>query len=152
MYKEFEIRGFDFTTLGKVRFLSGDPEIPGRTSALDILLMRAQQSGDADLLRYLVKDLGLTSTIGGFGISKCIAGDGRSLGGQLSTQEADLAKYECASCEVIGATKQCGGCKMVRYCSKDCSRRHWKTGGHKAECKELQRRAALTSTGAAGPS
>jgi tetratricopeptide (TPR) repeat protein len=31
---------------------------------------------------------------------------------------------------------QCGGCKVARYCGKDCAKKHWKSG-HKLECKRL---------------
>lgn len=30
----------------------------------------------------------------------------------------------------------CGGCRCVRYCSKECQEEHWKEGGHKGVCKE----------------
>lgn len=30
----------------------------------------------------------------------------------------------------------CGGCKAVYYCSKDCQKRHWRTG-HKIKCKRV---------------
>jgi hypothetical protein len=28
----------------------------------------------------------------------------------------------------------CGGCLGARYCSRACQKKHWKHGGHKAEC------------------
>ena len=32
---------------------------------------------------------------------------------------------------------RCGHCKVTRYCSKQCQRRAWKTGGHSKECRVL---------------
>ncbi|XP_058113861.1 ubiquitin carboxyl-terminal hydrolase 18-like isoform X2 [Magnolia sinica] len=35
------------------------------------------------------------------------------------------------------ASKQCSGCKAIRYCSPTCQSKHWKAD-HKLECKELR--------------
>ncbi len=44
----------------------------------------------------------------------------------------DLWK-ECASCgRTVRGTKVCSRCKRVRYCSKDCQRRHWRE--HRVHC------------------
>ncbi len=32
--------------------------------------------------------------------------------------------------------KQCGGCRAVRYCGKDCQGAHWREG-HRAQCKAM---------------
>ncbi len=37
--------------------------------------------------------------------------------------------------------KQCGGCRVVRYCGADCQRAHWREG-HREQCKELALGAA----------
>eukprot|EP00035_Acanthoeca_spectabilis_P014481 m.277571 g.277571 ORF g.277571 m.277571 type:complete len:382 (-) comp16149_c0_seq7:9-1154(-) len=64
----------------------------------------------------------------------------------------------CAVCRVPAA-HTCGGCHQVTYCSADHQRQHWKSGGHKAKCAELKRRADevagkatanSTATGSAG--
>ncbi|KAI2636137.1 SET domain-containing protein [Xylaria nigripes] len=42
----------------------------------------------------------------------------------------------------IGPTqpvRACVGCRTVAYCSLECQRLDWKTGGHKAECKVFKR-------------
>ena len=41
----------------------------------------------------------------------------------------------CANteCGVSGATKRCGACSDVFYCSADCQKKHW-SSGHKREC------------------
>jgi hypothetical protein len=52
------------------------------------------------------------------------------------------------SCAVCGSTAGrggakllgCGGCKAVRYCSKECQLQHWKHGGHKDNCKNMRRK------------
>lgn len=43
------------------------------------------------------------------------------------------------ACAVCGnsTTKQCSGCKRVRYCSETCQSSHWKSG-HKTKCKDFQ--------------
>ncbi|KAG2373471.1 hypothetical protein C9374_012078 [Naegleria lovaniensis] len=40
----------------------------------------------------------------------------------------------CAACGKPNATKRCGGCHGVVYCSKECQVAHWKT--HKVDCKK----------------
>ncbi|VDB84332.1 unnamed protein product [Peniophora sp. CBMAI 1063] len=36
------------------------------------------------------------------------------------------------------ATRACGGCGEVRYCSRECQQKGWKQGGHKLRCKRLK--------------
>ncbi len=40
-------------------------------------------------------------------------------------------------CEDALPFKQCGGCRAVRYCGKDCQGAHWREV-HKSECKALR--------------
>jgi len=43
-------------------------------------------------------------------------------------------------------------CKLVCYCTKECQVAHWKTGGHKAECKKsAAAQAAATPSSPASP-
>lgn len=62
----------------------------------------------------------------------------QGFGDEVFPPRAGLSKYRCVACEVVGATNVCYFCKVPRYCSKECQRRHWKVGGHKQECKEFQ--------------
>ena len=39
----------------------------------------------------------------------------------------------CALCHKPAATKRCGRCRAVVYCSRDCQARHWKSA-HKLTC------------------
>jgi hypothetical protein len=39
----------------------------------------------------------------------------------------------CGSCQTSSTNAHCGRCKIVRYCSKECQRKHWKE--HKLTCK-----------------
>jgi len=41
----------------------------------------------------------------------------------------------CASCASSGASRQCGRCKSVAYCNRDCQKAHWK--GHKRDCARI---------------
>ena len=41
----------------------------------------------------------------------------------------------CANCGEVNTKSLCGGCKLVRYCSKDCQKADWKKN-HKKLCAE----------------
>jgi hypothetical protein len=88
---------------------------------------------------------------------------GDSLPGQLSAFGAAVAAalpvgWACnnAACTnlaklselqlVRGKAKVCGGCKLVRMCSAECQRQHWKAG-HKLVCKKLAAAAAKATPG-----
>ena len=49
----------------------------------------------------------------------------------------------CAACGTPKATRRplniCTRCRTVRYCNRDCQMTHWKEGGHKRDCKRLQK-------------
>jgi hypothetical protein len=59
--------------------------------------------------------------------------------------------HACACCHkaaVAGKKLQkCAGCKAVRYCSSECQAQHWKTGGHRQQCKRLAAIAAGSGGG-----
>lgn len=45
------------------------------------------------------------------------------------------------SCQRLAPTtllKRCSGCKVMRYCGAACQKRHWKLGGHRKGCKDIQ--------------
>eukprot|EP00040_Diaphanoeca_grandis_P014018 m.70926 g.70926 ORF g.70926 m.70926 type:complete len:312 (-) comp24287_c0_seq1:155-1090(-) len=46
---------------------------------------------------------------------------------------------ECSNCgkRPMGL-KVCGRCQQTRYCSVECQKIHWKKGGHKVACAQLQ--------------
>jgi hypothetical protein len=51
----------------------------------------------------------------------------------------------CALCSKTGSAgslKVCSRCKTARYCSAACQKDAWQ--GHKKECKQLSKRAAIT--------
>ena len=51
----------------------------------------------------------------------------------------DAVTSMCCSCGDEGENLQtCSRCKCAFYCSKDCQRSHWKSGGHKIKCKQIQ--------------
>ena len=73
-----------------------------------------------------------------------IAQNGREvLLGVIERQKRHAKLFECMQCKKrLSSGKKrlvCGACRAVVYCSKDCQRKHWKTGGHKQECKNLQK-------------
>lgn len=175
LFKILQGWGYDFTSLAELEDeLHGDaataggeastrPGNFGRVTFADTLITSVRASKDAGFLRYVVKNLGLASAAEKVKAVEDLVdsrgtyvqllmkfshrlgddGPGDSLG--TAPQGTDLTKYECAACRAVCWTMSCTGCKVTRYCSAGCSRKHWKTGGHKKACKELQRRAAQTS-------
>ena len=63
------------------------------------------------------------------------------------SEEDPTPHYDkCAQC-TQSASQQCTRCKIVKYCTRDCQRRHWKAC-HKASCeqaREISLRQALTT-------
>lgn len=155
LYKVLQNRDFDFSRLVEAKV---DPKAPGGMCFSDVLLATAQKSGDAAFIRYIVRDLGLASTAPRLDNSKGFVNRKLPITELLAITQPEVAlvKYECMACDALGATKVCTGCRVARYCSKDCSRMHWKTGGHKEDCKEMQRHkaaiASLESPEASAPS
>lgn len=51
----------------------------------------------------------------------------------------DEEKKMCWHCLTAGnnSYKLCGGCRMARYCSKECQLKDWREGSHKGACKSL---------------
>eukprot|EP00984_Skeletonema_dohrnii_P002815 scaffold963_cov103-Skeletonema_dohrnii-CCMP3373.AAC.5 len=52
--------------------------------------------------------------------------------------------YRCAACTKPNATSRCGKCKVVKYCSRDCQAKHWKSG-HKKCCQKAVENCTLRS-------
>jgi hypothetical protein len=53
--------------------------------------------------------------------------------------EEELEKGQvCGDCGSPDALRVCYGCNEVYYCARACQKNHWKRGGHKLECAELQ--------------
>ena len=50
----------------------------------------------------------------------------------------------CAACTKPNATSRCGKCKVVKYCSRDCQAKHWKSG-HKKCCQKAAENCTLRS-------
>lgn len=150
--KVLETRGLDFRSLKGIPADDMDTGVSfGRDSLslADILLSNARRIGDADLVSYIVKGLGVVSTVGHLEVAKDVVGlmgpiPGYPVGTE-EVQDAVLAKHNCAACEAVSATKTCGRCKVARYCSAACQKRHWNSGGHKTECS-----LSLSGAGSAG--
>ena len=53
----------------------------------------------------------------------------------------DTRGTRCACCGIVASVvKQfnlCAACKVVHYCSRECQKKHWKTGGHKEVCQKV---------------
>jgi len=47
---------------------------------------------------------------------------------------AGIDRRECANCGEAHNLKACDGCRLVRYCSSQCQRAHWRVG-HKPLCR-----------------
>lgn len=143
---------------------------PYRKTLADVMLTNALQSGDAVFLRYLVNDLGLVSTTGQMEFTKDFVDpeltspsrqallhdvaheqdNNSSTSAQGPGAAAVSTEYACAVCEAVRAAKICGSCKVTRYCSSECQGKHWRNGGHKEECKFIQRRAKESLSAVAG--
>jgi hypothetical protein len=54
----------------------------------------------------------------------------------------NLAKL--SELQLVRGKAKCGGCKLVRLCSAECQRQHWKAG-HKLVCKKLAAAAAAAA-------
>lgn len=44
---------------------------------------------------------------------------------------------QCQKIEDKTKFKKCGGCQSQLYCSRECQAKHWKFGGHRQICKEM---------------
>ena len=131
--------------LGAGGFLSGVMKLTG-------LKARPELNGqcvrvglyDPEKGRYCVTTL-LGDNNGGDGSATTLAVRGANL---IEIDEDDAAERSeptaipgtCPACGKEGAKSQCAGCNSVQYCNRDCQVAHWKTGGHKKECKKLAER------------
>jgi hypothetical protein len=56
---------------------------------------------------------------------------------EVPEEREAAARKRCAVCGIpLADVKQCGGCRKVAYCSRECQRKHWPQ--HKEECRRLQ--------------
>jgi hypothetical protein len=61
---------------------------------------------------------------------------------KMGKASANLTEGEmCANCYVLENTLderllKCGQCRLIKYCSRECQREHWKKA-HKKQCKKL---------------
>merc|ERR1712039_62538 len=64
---------------------------------------------------------------------------------QMTKNSGSLLCYYCACSAQEACLTLCGGCKQVRYCSRDCQRNDWPQ--HKMWCQrsEEEVRAVLTT-------
>lgn len=133
IFKVLESRGVNFKVMVEL-------DEHSRIAVADLLLAFAWKSGDASLVRYLVKDLGVVATTGQLEfIIDCT-----DFFKELRPCRDDFKKYECVACDAVGITQLCTGCKVVRYCSTACQR-HWKAGGHIEECRRIQRHEKMVT-------
>ncbi|KAF9241299.1 ankyrin repeat-containing domain protein [Melanogaster broomeanus] len=58
-------------------------------------------------------------------------------------EEAPWQEKRCENCKTKGSgLKQCARCHIVRYCSTECQRAHWKT--HKPQCNPFTAMTTIT--------
>lgn len=72
-------------------------------------------------------------------------GDGRGAK-RTSANDTSSAERACANGCGISASKWCGRCRSVVYCSPTCQREYWSKGGHKKTCKPAQTNVSITVT------
>jgi len=63
--------------------------------------------------------------------------DLRSLG--QAPDVPDCPPCNCCGKEYAGKL-HCGRCQCVFYCSRECQKIHWKSGGHRSECETIKER------------
>lgn len=104
-YKILAVRGFDFKALTITVFAAEDGGnfntfCPGTTVA-DCLVCNARKSGNAAVVRYLVKELGVECSggrmdaVGAALVEVCAPGP--------RPEEVDLVRLKCQSCDKLGA-------------------------------------------------
>ena len=65
------------------------------------------------------------------------------------SQSEIAAPRTCSGCgKPALQLRKCSACKGAAYCSRACQAKHWKEGGHKAECAALAGDAAGAGAGA----
>ena len=77
------------------------------------------------------------------GIVACVAQGHSSAVAAATTAAVASAGADAPVCAATGCgepgTKQCARCRSVAYCSRECQAQHWRKGGHKQQCKQLNR-------------
>jgi hypothetical protein len=97
-------------------------------------------AGAASLLQHMWGD-SLPGQLSAFGAAVAAALPvGWACNNAACTNLAKLSELQL----VRGKAKVCGGCKLVRMCSAECQRQHWKAG-HKLVCKKLAAAAAAAN-------
>jgi hypothetical protein len=75
-------------------------------------------------------------------------------GGKGSKKDGVGGGLVCAHCKTVGeldTMKRCSRCRRVCYCSVECQKLHWKSGGHKNVCgKDGGSGASTDGAGASG--
>jgi len=60
----------------------------------------------------------------------------------------------CAACGTPKTTRRplntCSQCHTTHYCNRECQMKHWKEGGHKRDCKQLQKEHEKKKAAAGG--
>lgn len=107
----------------------------------ELMLDQATGSDSKKLRRYLMKTFGLSVAPGRiaamhgneFMMSQMLAVQRNfsALDGKREGR-AHLDGMSCACCRKICDSQRCSGCSKVRYCSKNCQRKHWRS--HKIDC------------------
>jgi hypothetical protein len=71
-------------------------------------------------------------------------------GAMEGVKKGDVSQ-ECENCKSVGSNMQplmkCARCGLVEYCSRECQKQHWRTGGHKVHCVTEQERSLSFSCG-----
>lgn len=157
-------QGFDVCSLeqpvdGTVEPVDDTAEKQGRMIRGGLLGAAAGASSDKALLRYFVKELGISAnfdevavqckqiealakshrlleSLEGEFLEGCVRGGGRKCLYASGASEGleMLSKVRCDSCSKVAEMKRCGRCRKTRYCSEECKNVHWRKT-HKSECE-----------------
>lgn len=90
-------------------------------------LFQAGADGNKDMVRLLIKNGAQELTAPEEGVSDAASAY------NLAWTTDYLSRKRCDMCDRMD-TKACAGCGAVRYCSRECQKRGWKT--HKLVCKK----------------
>ncbi|KAL4421508.1 hypothetical protein ABPG75_010799 [Micractinium tetrahymenae] len=108
-----------------------------RLGRLEQQAQRALEQAGAARWVPLAKQRGLEDQVAWFSQNIAAYSGGNATSRVYPAPPTAAQEPRCACCASAALVlRACSGCRVARYCSKDCQTKHWKAG-HRAECKRL---------------